>query len=108
VQLTSIRILRGSVREGVCIAAGVTAEGGCEWRKENGVCGGAECVVGEGAESVGGRLEARWKASFARRLRSRRQVALNQLLKSVSLSLSMPDSAILSWVVGFNPWRNKY
>jgi hypothetical protein len=39
-----------SVHEGVCIVAGVAAEGGCEQRKENGVCGGAECVVGEGAE----------------------------------------------------------
>jgi hypothetical protein len=32
------------------IATGVAAEGGCERRKENGVCGGAECVVSEGTE----------------------------------------------------------
>jgi hypothetical protein len=32
-----------TAREGVCIAAGVTAvEGACEQRKENGVHGGAE------------------------------------------------------------------
>jgi hypothetical protein len=54
----------------------------------------------------GGHLDARWKASFTRQLRSRRWAALNQPLKSVSLSLSMPDSAILSWVVEFNPLRN--
>jgi hypothetical protein len=53
----------------------------------------------------GGHLDARWKASFTR-LRSRCQAALNQLLKSVSRGLSMPDSAILSWVVRCNPWRN--
>jgi hypothetical protein len=45
----SIGMLGGSARKGVCIAAGVAAEGGCERRKENGVRGGAECVVGEGA-----------------------------------------------------------
>jgi hypothetical protein len=50
VQSTSIGIPGGSAREGVCIAAGVAAEGGCERRKENGVCGGAKCVVSEGVE----------------------------------------------------------
>jgi hypothetical protein len=40
---------RGSVREGVCIAAGVTAVGGCEQRKENGVRWGTECVISAGA-----------------------------------------------------------
>jgi hypothetical protein len=36
----SIRTPGGSVREGVCIAAGVAAVGGaCEWKKENGVLG---------------------------------------------------------------------
>jgi hypothetical protein len=43
VQLMSIRMPGGSAREGVYIAAGVAAVGGaCEWKKENGVCGGAE------------------------------------------------------------------
>jgi hypothetical protein len=50
VRLMSIGILGGSVCKGVCIAAGVAAEGGCEWRKENRVHGAAECVVGEGVE----------------------------------------------------------
>jgi hypothetical protein len=51
VQSTSIGTPGGSAREGVCIAAGVVAVGGaCERRKENGVRGGAECVIGEGAE----------------------------------------------------------
>jgi hypothetical protein len=45
VQSMSIGIPEGSVREGVCIAAG-----GSGRRKENGVCGGAECVVGSGVE----------------------------------------------------------
>jgi hypothetical protein len=54
----------------------------------------------------GGHLEARWKASFARWLRSRHRVALNQLLKSISLGLSVPDLVILSWVVRFNPQQN--
>jgi hypothetical protein len=41
----SIGMPGGSAREGACIAAGVTAVGGAsEWRKENRVCGGAECV----------------------------------------------------------------
>jgi hypothetical protein len=40
----------GSAREGVCIAAGVAAVGGCEQRNENGECGGAACVVGVGVE----------------------------------------------------------
>jgi hypothetical protein len=34
----------------VCIAAGVMVVGGCERRKETGVCGGAECVIGDGVE----------------------------------------------------------
>jgi hypothetical protein len=38
------------VREGVCIVAGVAAVGGCEWRNEKGVCGGAAYVVGVGVE----------------------------------------------------------
>jgi hypothetical protein len=37
-------------REGVCITAGVTAVGGCEWRNENGMCGGTGYVVSVGAE----------------------------------------------------------
>jgi long-subunit fatty acid transport protein len=32
--------------------------------------------------------------------------ASGQLLKSVSLGLSVPDSAILSWVIEFNPQWN--
>jgi hypothetical protein len=86
----------GNACEGVCIAAGVMAVGGCEQINENGMRGGAGYVVGVGAEGVGGRLEARWKASLARQLRSRRWVALNQPSKSLSCGLSMPDSAILS------------
>jgi hypothetical protein len=39
-----------TVGECACIAAGVTAVGGCEWRKENGVHWGTECVVSVGAE----------------------------------------------------------
>jgi hypothetical protein len=39
-----------SACEGVCIAAGVVAEGGCGQRKENRVCGGTECVIGKRAE----------------------------------------------------------
>jgi hypothetical protein len=39
VQSTSIGMPGGSAREGVCIAAGVAVEGGCERRKENGVRG---------------------------------------------------------------------
>jgi hypothetical protein len=46
----SIGMPGGSAHEGVCIAAGVTVVGGCEQRKENGVCGKAECVIGDGAE----------------------------------------------------------
>jgi hypothetical protein len=43
VRSTSIRMPGGSARKGVCIATGVVVvEGACEWRKENGVCGGAE------------------------------------------------------------------
>jgi hypothetical protein len=38
------------VCKGVCIAAGIAAEGGCEQRKENGVRGGAAYVVSMGAE----------------------------------------------------------
>jgi hypothetical protein len=40
----------GSAHKGVCIAAGVTAVGGCEWRNEKGVRGGAAYVVGVGVE----------------------------------------------------------
>jgi hypothetical protein len=51
VRSTSIGTPGGSMRKGVCIAAGVTAVGGaCERRKENRVRGGAKCVIGEGAE----------------------------------------------------------
>jgi hypothetical protein len=47
----SIGTLGGSVHEGVCITAGVTAVGGaCEQRRENGVRGGAKCVISEGVE----------------------------------------------------------
>jgi hypothetical protein len=38
------------VRKGVCIAGGVTAVGGCEWRNEKGARGGVACVVDVGAE----------------------------------------------------------
>jgi hypothetical protein len=70
-------------------------------------CAGEQSVSSVRAWSEwGGCLEARWKASFVRQFRSRCQVALNSPLKSISLSLSMPDSAILSWVVGFNPQQN--
>jgi hypothetical protein len=48
---TSIRMPRGSVCEGVCIAVGVAVEGGaCEQRKENRVYRGVECVIGGSAE----------------------------------------------------------
>jgi hypothetical protein len=67
------------------------------------MCGGTGYVVGVGAEWVGGHLDARWKTAFARWLRSRHRAVSNQPLKSVSLGLSMLDSAILSWVVGFTP-----
>jgi hypothetical protein len=50
VRSTSIGIPGGSAREGVCIATGVAAVGGCERRKENGVHWGTECVIGIGAE----------------------------------------------------------
>jgi hypothetical protein len=40
-------------------------------------------------------LEAKWNASFARQLRSKRQATLNHPSKSMSLGLSVPDSAIL-------------
>jgi hypothetical protein len=46
----SIGMPGGSVREGVCIAAGVVAVGGCERRIEKGVHGGAGYVIGVGAE----------------------------------------------------------
>jgi hypothetical protein len=64
--------------------------------------GGQDMLLVSVWSEWGGHLEARWKASFARQLRSRSWAALNQLLKSVSLGLSVPDSVILSWVVGFN------
>jgi hypothetical protein len=38
------------MHEGVCIAAGVVVVGACEWRNENGTCGGAGYVIGVGAE----------------------------------------------------------
>jgi tetrahydromethanopterin S-methyltransferase subunit E len=41
---------RECAREGVCIAAGVAAVGGCERRNEKGMRGGAAYVVGVGAE----------------------------------------------------------
>jgi hypothetical protein len=50
VQSTSIGIPGGSAHKGVCIAAGVTAAGGCERMNEKGVRGGAGYVVGVGAE----------------------------------------------------------
>jgi hypothetical protein len=50
----SIRMPGGSVCEGACIAAGVVVVGACEQRNKNRVCGRAECVMGEGVESVGG------------------------------------------------------
>jgi hypothetical protein len=50
VPLASIEMPGGSAHEGVCIAAGVAAVGGCERRNENGACGGAAYVVGVGAE----------------------------------------------------------
>jgi hypothetical protein len=53
-----------------------------------------------------GHLDARWKASFTRQLRSRHWAALNQPLKSVSPGLSVPDLAILSWVIRLNPQQN--
>jgi hypothetical protein len=43
----------GSAWAGVCIAVGVRAEGGCERRKENGVHGGAKCVMGGSGVSGG-------------------------------------------------------
>jgi hypothetical protein len=46
----SIRIPGGNAREGVCIAAGVTAVGGCERRNENGVHGRAGYVISVGVE----------------------------------------------------------
>jgi hypothetical protein len=39
-----------SLREGVCIAVGVAAVGGCERRNEKGVRGGTGYVIGVGAE----------------------------------------------------------
>jgi hypothetical protein len=46
----SIGMPGGSVCKGVCIAVGVMVDGGaCEWR-ENGVHGGAKCVISKGAE----------------------------------------------------------
>jgi hypothetical protein len=46
----SIGMPGGSACEGVCIAAGVAAVGGCEWRNAKGACGGAACVVSWGVE----------------------------------------------------------
>jgi hypothetical protein len=37
--------------KGVCITAGFAVMGGsCEQRRGNGVCRGAKCVIGEGAD----------------------------------------------------------
>jgi hypothetical protein len=47
---TSIGMPGGSAHEGVCIAAGIAAVGGCEWTNEKGVCGGGAYVVGVEAE----------------------------------------------------------
>jgi hypothetical protein len=46
----SIGMPGGSVCKEACIAAGVAVVGVCEWKNENGVCRGVECVMGEGAE----------------------------------------------------------
>jgi hypothetical protein len=46
----SIVMLGGSAHEGVCIAAGVAAAGGCERMNEKGMRGGARYIVGMGAE----------------------------------------------------------
>jgi hypothetical protein len=43
----------GSAREGACIAAGVAAVGACVLRNENGVRGGAECVMARGRSEWG-------------------------------------------------------
>jgi hypothetical protein len=40
----------GNAHEGVCIAAGVAAVGGCEQIKENGVCCGAGYLIGDGTD----------------------------------------------------------
>jgi hypothetical protein len=50
VRSMSIGMPGGNAHEGVCIAAGVVAVGGCERTNENGAHGGAGYVVGEGAE----------------------------------------------------------
>jgi hypothetical protein len=50
VRLMSIGMPGGSAHKGVCIAAGVTAVGGYEWRNEKGMCGGAAYIVSMGAE----------------------------------------------------------
>jgi hypothetical protein len=47
---TSMGMPGGSARKGACIAAGIAAVGGCEWRNEKGMHGGAGYVVGVGAE----------------------------------------------------------
>jgi hypothetical protein len=46
----SIGMPGGNEHEGVCIAAGVVAVGGCERKNENGTCGGAGYIVGVGVE----------------------------------------------------------
>jgi hypothetical protein len=96
VQSTSIGMPGGNACEGVCTAAGVMAVEGCEWRNENSMHGRVGYVVSVGAECAGEHLEAKWKASLARWLRSRHRAALNQPSKSLSCGLSVPDSAILS------------
>jgi hypothetical protein len=54
VQSMSIGIQGGSACQGVCIAAGVVAVGGCEWRTEKGVCGGPAYVVSWVRSELGG------------------------------------------------------
>jgi hypothetical protein len=46
----SIGMPGGNACEGVCIAAGVAAVGGCMRVNEHGVHGGAGYVVGDGTE----------------------------------------------------------
>jgi hypothetical protein len=47
---TSIGMPGGNAHEGVCIAAGVAAVGGCERRNENGAHGRVGYVISVGAE----------------------------------------------------------
>jgi hypothetical protein len=96
VWLMSIGMPGDGAREGACIAAVVAVVGDMSGGMRM-VCTGEQDMLSVWVRSEwGGHLEARWNASFARWLRSRRRAALNQPLKSTSLGLSMPDSAILS------------